>query len=49
MAEGGKKAIRGDEDVVTASRVRELEQRIRKLERLLGKKTLENEILREAK
>lgn len=48
MAEGGKEAIRGDEDVVAASRVRELEQRIRELERLLGKKTLEHEILREA-
>ena len=48
MAEGGKEAIRGDEDVVGASRVRELEQRIRELERLLGKKTLENELLREA-
>lgn len=48
MAEGGKEAIRGDDDVVSAGRVRELEQRIRELERLLGKKTMENEILREA-
>ena len=30
---------------MAASRVRELEQRIRELERLLGKKTMENEIL----
>lgn len=48
MAEGGKEAIRGDDDVVTVGRVRELEQRIRELERLLGKKTMEHEILREA-
>jgi transposase len=31
-----------------ASRVRELENRVRELERLLGRKTLENEILKEA-
>jgi len=48
MAEGGKEAIRADEEVVASSRMRELERRIRELERVLGKKTLENEILREA-
>ena len=30
------------------SRVRELENRVRELERLLGRKTMETEILREA-
>ena len=48
MAEGGLEAVRADEDVVPASRVRELEARVRELERLLGRKTMEAEILREA-
>ena len=48
MAEGGKEAIRVDEEVVGSSEVKALERRIRELERVLGKKTLENEILREA-
>jgi transposase len=33
---------------VAASRVRELETKVRELERLLGRKTMEAEILREA-
>src|SRR5215813_12446395 len=41
MAEGGKEAVRADDEVVARSEVRELEK-------VLGKKTLENEILREA-
>ena len=48
MAEGGKAAIQANDEVVAASRLRELEGRIRDLERLLGRKTLEIEILREA-
>ncbi len=48
MAEGGKQAIQADDDVVAASEVRELKRQIRELERVLGKKTLENEILRDA-
>ena len=48
MAEGGLEAVRADEDVVPISRVRELESRVRELERLLGRKTMETEILREA-
>ena len=48
MTEGGKEAVRVDEAVVASSEVRALEKRIRELERVLGKKTLENEILREA-
>lgn len=48
MAEGGKQAIEADDDVVAAGEVRELKRRIRELERVLGKKTLENEILRDA-
>ena len=48
MTEGGKEAVRADDAVVASSEVRALEKRIRELERVLGKKTLENEILREA-
>ena len=48
MTEGGKEAVRADDAVVASSEVRALEERIRELERVLGKKTLENEILREA-
>ena len=48
MSEGGKQAIRADEDVVPASEARRLEERVRELERLLGRKTMEVEILKEA-
>ncbi len=48
MSEGGHEAVRADEEVVPVSRVRELENRIRELERLLGRKTMETEILRKA-
>jgi transposase len=48
MTEGGKEAVRADDSVVASSEVRALERRIRELERVLGKKTMENEILREA-
>ena len=48
MVEGGHEAVQADEDVVGASRLRELEKRVRELERLLGKKTMEVEILKEA-
>ena len=48
MAEGGKEAVRADDAVVSAAEVWALEKRIRELERVLGRKTLENEILREA-
>lgn len=48
MSEGGQVAVRADEDVVAVSRARELEQRVRELERLLGRKTLEVEVLKEA-
>lgn len=48
MAEGGLEAVRADDDVVGAGRVRDLELRVRELERMLGRKTMEVEILREA-
>jgi transposase len=48
MLEGGLQAVAADEDVVGSSQVRSLERRVRDLERLLGRKTMENEILKEA-
>lgn len=48
MLEGGTVAVQADDDVVGASRVRELEKRVRDLERMLGRKTMEVEILKEA-
>ena len=48
MTEGGKEAVRADDEVVAGAEVRALQKRIRELERVLGRKTLENEILREA-
>ena len=48
MSEGGVAAVGSDEPVVGHSEVRRLEDRVRELERLLGRKTMENEILRDA-
>lgn len=48
MREGALSAVGADESVVPASEVKELHVRIRELERLLGRKTLENEILKDA-
>src|SRR5450631_2430779 len=48
MNEGGKEAIRADDEVVAKAEVVALQKQIRELQRVLGKKTLENEILREA-
>ena len=48
MTEGGAAAVGSDEPVVGSSEVRRLEERVRELERMLGRKTMEVEILREA-
>jgi transposase len=48
MHQGGAAAVGSDEPVVGSSEVRRLEERIRELERLLGRKTMEVEILKEA-
>ncbi len=48
MSQGGQVAVKADEDVVAASKARDLEQRVRELERLLGRKTMEVEVLKEA-
>ena len=48
MAQGALTAAGAGEEVVPASELRSAHQQMRELQRLLGKKTLENEILREA-
>ena len=48
MSEGGKEAIRADDEVVAKAEDPALQKQVRELQRVLGKKTLENEILREA-
>lgn len=48
LSEGGAVAVNMNEEVVGSSEVRRLEKRVWELERILGRKTLENEILREA-
>ena len=48
MLEGGSIAVTGDDSVTSNKAVREMETRIRELERQLGRKTLEVEILKEA-
>ena len=48
MSEGGREAIRADDEVVPAAEARRLEEKVRELERLLGRKTMEVEILKEA-
>ena len=47
-AEGSLSAVGAGEEVVAASEYRALQHQVRELQRLLGKKTFENEILREA-
>jgi transposase len=48
MLEGGSVAVAGDDDVTSNRTVRQLEDRVRELERQRGRKTLEVEILKEA-
>jgi len=48
MSDGGKVAIQADDQVVSVSENRALKKRVRELERLLGRKTMEVEILKEA-
>ena len=47
-AEGALSAVGAGEEVVPASEYKALQQQVRELQRLLGKKTLETEILRDA-
>tara|TARA_R100000365_G_C2739472_1_gene68272 strand:- start:1382 stop:1594 length:213 start_codon:yes stop_codon:yes gene_type:complete len=48
MLEGGSVAVPGDDCVTSNKVVREMEARVRELERQLERKTLEVEILKEA-
>jgi transposase len=48
MEDGGQAAVAAGGEVVPAYKLKEAEQRIRELERALGRKTMENEILRAA-
>lgn len=48
MHEGGMTAVGAGEEVVSASEVKALKRQVRELERLLGRKTMETEILKEA-
>ena len=48
MLEGGSIAVAGDDEVTSNRTVRQMEDRIRELERQLGRKTMEVEILKEA-
>jgi len=48
MQEGALSAVRADEEVVPVSEVKDLRTRVRELERLLGRKTMEVEILKDA-
>ena len=45
MKNGALQGIHYQEGVVPKSHLKDLEKRIRELKRLLGKKTLENEVL----
>ncbi len=46
--DGSLSAVSAGEEVVPASELNEALKQVRELQRLLGKKTMENEILREA-
>lgn len=48
MQQGALEAVRKDERVVSISEVKRLKIQVRELERMLGKKTMETEILKEA-
>jgi transposase len=48
VEDGGQRALEAGEPVVPESEAKVLRAKVRELERLLGKKTMENEILKEA-
>lgn len=48
MEAGAHAGISSGEELVPKSAVKDLEKQVKELERMLGKKTMENEILREA-
>ncbi len=48
MKDGGVSAIQADDQVVGVGELKALQRQVRELERLLGRKTMEVEILKEA-
>ena len=48
MSDGGKTAITADDDVVSMADYKALQKKVHQLERILGRKTMEVEILKEA-
>lgn len=48
MSDGGKTAITADGDVVSMADYKALQKKVHQLERILGRKTMEVEILKEA-
>lgn len=48
MNDGGKSAIAAGDEVVSVSEVRALEKKVKQPEEMLGRKTMEAEILRDA-
>ena len=48
MTDGGETAVAADDQVVSMAEFRSLQKKVRQLEKVLGRKTLENEILKEA-
>ena len=48
MTEGSREAIQADDEVVSAAEVRELKRQVRELQRVFGKKMMQNEILLDA-
>lgn len=48
MLDGGATAVEANEQVVSMSEVTALRKKVAELERVLGKKTMENEVLRAA-
>ena len=48
MEQGQISSVSAEEGVVPVSRVKELERRVYELERAMGRKSLENDVLKEA-
>lgn len=48
MTDGGEVAVEANDHVVSMTEFRSLQKKVRQLEKVLGRKTLENEILKEA-
>lgn len=48
MEQGQISSVSAEEEVVPVSSVKELEKRVYELERALGRKSLENDVLKEA-